>query len=237
MKYFLQAYGDAVAEEAPLFALSNYNATIFCRRDFSSVRNRNIWASPTTTWDSPLLLPCAAWFYFMSVAQECHANGVKSRLRREEVPSTPLPDHILPLGHAQATLQLNFALSSGCQLKGTRQQPSRAAKRLQTKAGTRQQDRTQHWASSSLVGTTDTSGNAAPTSSASAGTAPSVTSLLTAWISQLPHTTSEAAISQLPWMQLENVDLTMDCIGCNYLARVLKVGHHGDCTPALTGME
>jgi len=50
---------------------------------------------------------------------------------------------------------------------------------------------------------------------------------LTAWISQLPHPPRETAISQLPWMQLEHVDLTMDCIGSNSLARVLKVGHHG----------
>ncbi len=164
-------------------------------------------------------------------------NGVKGRLRREEVPSTPLPDHILPLRHAQATLRLNFALSSGCQLKGTRQQPGRAAKRLQTRTGTLQQDKTQYWQSSSLVMTADTNGSAAPTSSASAEIAPSETSLLTAWISQLPHTPRETAISQLPWMQLEQVDLTMECIGCNSLARVLKVGHHGYCMSTLTGME
>ncbi|DBB09853.1 TPA: hypothetical protein ACH3X3_001467 [Trebouxia sp. C0006] len=70
--------------------------------------------------------------------------------------------------------------------------------------------------------TADTNGSAAPTSSASAEIAPSETSLLTAWISQLPHTPRETAISQLPWMQLEQVDLTMECIGCNSLARVLK---------------
>ena len=158
---------------------------------------------------------------------------MKGRLCREEVPSTPLPDHILPLRHAQATLQLNFALSSGCQLKGTRQQPGRAAKRLQTRTGTLQQDKTQYWQSSSLVMTADTNGSAAPTSSASAEIAPSETSLLTAWISQLPHTPRETAISQLPWMQLEQVDLTMECIGCNSLARVLKVGHHGYCLACL----
>ncbi len=224
---FLQAYGDAVAEEAPLFALSTYNATIFCRRDFSNVRNKDIWASPTITWDSPLLPPRAAWLYFMSVAQNCRANGVKSRLRREQVPSMPLPDHSLPVSHAQATLQLNSAWNSGCQLKGTRQQPGRAAKRLQTRTGTLQQDRTQDWPSSSMVMTADTNGSAVLTSPAAADTAPLVTSLLTAWISQLPHTPRETAISQLPWMQLEHVDLTMDCIGSNSLARVLKVGHHG----------
>ena len=38
-------------------------------------------------------------------------------------------------------------------------------------------------------------------------------------------------------MQLEQVDLTMDCIGSNSLARVLKVGHHGYCMSTFTGME
>jgi hypothetical protein len=233
---FLQAYGDAVAEEAPLFVVSNYNATIFCRRDFFNVHNKGIWASPTITWDSPLLPPRAAWLYFMSVAQECCANGVKSQLRREQVLSTPLSGYSLPLSHAQATLQLNSAWSSGCQLKGTRQQPGRAAKRLQTKAGTWQQDRAQDWQSSSLVMTADTTGSAAPTSPAAANTAQSITSLLTAWISQLPHTPRKSAIGQLPWMQLEHVDLTMECIGSTSLARVLKVGHHRYCIPTLTGM-
>ncbi len=218
-----------------MFAVSNYNATIFCRQDFSNVRNKDIWASPTITWDSPLLPPRAAWLYFMSVAQECRANGVKSRLRREQVPSKPLSDYSLPLSHAQATLQ-NSAWSSGCQLKGTRQQPGRAAKRLQTKAGTWQQDKTQDWPISSLVMTADTNGSAAPTSPAAADTAQSVTSLLTAWISQLPHTPRKLAISQLPWMQLEHVHLTMECIGSTSLARVLKVGHHGYCVSTLTGM-
>ena len=210
-----------------MFAVSNYNATIFCRRDYCNVRNKDIWASPTITWDSPLLPPRAAWLYFMSVAQECRANRVKSRLRREQVPPTPPSGYSLPLSHVQATLQLNSAWSSGCQLKGTRQQPGRAAKRLQSQAGAWQQDRAQDWQSSSLVMTADTTGSAALTSPAAADTAQSVTSLLTAWISQLPHTTRKTAISQLPWMQLEHVDLTMDCIGSNSLARVLKVGHHG----------
>ncbi len=84
--------------------------------------------------------------------------------------------------------------------------------------------------------TADTNGSAAPTSPAAADTAPSVESLLTAWISQLPHIPRETAISQLPWMQLEHVDLTMDCIGCNSLARVLKVGHHRHCMSALPGV-
>ena len=220
-----------------MFAVSKYNTTILCRREFSNVCNKDIWASPSITWDSPLLPPRAAWLYFMSVAQECRANGVKSRLRREQVPSTPLPDHSLPLRHAQATLQLNLAWSSDCQLKGTRQQPGRAAKRLQTRTGTLQQDRTQDWQVSSLVMTADTNGSAAPTSSAAADTAPSVTSLLTMWIGQLPHTPRETAIGQLPWMQLEHVDLTMECIGSNSLARVLQVGHHGYCMSTLPGME
>lgn len=43
-------------------------------------------------------------------------------------------------------------------------------------------------------------------------------------------------VSQLPWMQLEHVDLAMECIGSSSLATVLEVGHDGYCMPALTAM-
>ena len=58
---FLQAHGDPVVEEAPLFVVSNYNATTFCQQGFSNVCSKGICASPTITWDSPLLLPRAVW--------------------------------------------------------------------------------------------------------------------------------------------------------------------------------
>ena len=232
----MQAYGDAVAEEAPFFIVSNYNATIFCRRDFSNVGNQDIWPSPTITWNSALLPPRAAWLHLMSVAQECHANGVKRQLRWQEVPCMHPSGSPLPLSHAQATLQLGAAFSSGHQAKGTRQQPGRAAKRLQTKAGTRQQNRAETWQSSSLVKNADTTGSALPTSPAAAHTAQGGSSVLIAWISQLPHAARNTAVSQLPWMQLQHVDLTMECIGSTPLTRVLEVGHRGCHIPTFTGV-
>ena len=84
--------------------------------------------------------------------------------------------------------------------------------------------------------TADTTDSALPLSPAVHDIAQGITSLLTAWISQLPHATRKTTISQLPWVQLEHVDLAVKCIGSTSLAGVLKVGRNGYCMPALTAV-
>lgn len=74
----LQAYGDAVVEEAPLFAISNYEVMFFCHRNFTDVRDKRIWASPPIAWNSVSLPPRAAWLHFLAVAQECCTLRSKS---------------------------------------------------------------------------------------------------------------------------------------------------------------
>ena len=76
----LQAYGDAVFEEAPIFAISNYDVTFFCRRHLSEVGNKRTWASPPIAWNEVSLPPRAAWLHFLAVAQECRAAKSKSVL-------------------------------------------------------------------------------------------------------------------------------------------------------------
>lgn len=135
---FVQAYGDAVAEEAPLFAITNYEVTIFCHRNFCDAVDKRIWASPPVPWNGTALPPCAAWLHFMAVGQQCHDARVKSNLSRDSVPCTPLSGYALPLDGAHM-LQLNAAWCTGSQTTATREQPSRAAKRQKGQACTASQ--------------------------------------------------------------------------------------------------
>ena len=61
----LQAYGDAVVEEAPIFAISNYDVTFFCRQHLSEVGDKRIWAPHPlhgTRPHCPLVqLGCISW--------------------------------------------------------------------------------------------------------------------------------------------------------------------------------
>lgn len=115
---FPQADGDAVAEEAPIFAITNYDVTIFCHRKFCNAVDKRIWASPPIPWNGTGLPPRAAWLHFMAVGQQCHDARVKSNLSRDSVPSTPSSGYPLPLDGAH-TLQLNAAWRTGYQTKAT----------------------------------------------------------------------------------------------------------------------
>ncbi|KAL0038136.1 hypothetical protein WJX79_004463 [Trebouxia sp. C0005] len=46
-----QAYGDAVAAEAPVFAITNYEVTVFCHRNLTDVTDKRIWACPPISWN------------------------------------------------------------------------------------------------------------------------------------------------------------------------------------------
>ena len=48
---------------------------------------------------------------------------------------------------------------------------------------------------------------------------------LSPWLSCLQHLPLADAISELPWIKLDQLKLTMECLGSTSLARVMKVGH------------
>lgn len=123
----LQACGDAVVEEAPIFAITNYEVTFFCHQNFNDVRDKRIWASPPIALNSVSLPPRAAWLHFLAVAQECRTLRSKSLLLQNEVPSTPTSGYpvLLPSGE---TVRLNASTPNVHQTIGSRQQPAHRAK-------------------------------------------------------------------------------------------------------------
>jgi len=167
------------------------------------VRDKRIWASAPIAWDSVSLPPRAAWLHFLAVAQECRTLRSKSLLLRNEVPSTPTSGHPVPLP-SRETVRLNASTPNGRQTVGSRQQPARRAKHA-TKRGA--QARTLDMQASS----------SSPTECAQVALSP--------WLSCLQHLPLGDAISELPWVNLDQLQLTMECLGSTSLARVMKVGH------------
>lgn len=55
------AYGDAVAAEAPVFAITNCEVTVFCHRNLTDVTDKRIWAFPPISWNNVCLPPRVAW--------------------------------------------------------------------------------------------------------------------------------------------------------------------------------
>ncbi len=199
----LQAYGAAVVEEAPIFAISNYEVTFFCHRNLNDVRDKRIWASPPIAWNSVSLPPRAAWLHFLDVAQECRTLRSKSLLLRNKVPLNPTSGYPMPLPSGE-TAGLNASTPNGHQTVGSRQQPARRAKHA-AKGG---------YQASSLnmqaLGSRRTECAQVAMSS---------------WLSCLQHLPLGDAISELPWVKLDQLKLTMECLGSTSLARVMKVGH------------
>ena len=114
----LQAYGAAVVEEAPIFAITNYEVTFFCRRHLTDVKDTRIWASPPIAWNSASLPPRAAWLHFLAVAQHCRSVYSESLLRRDEVPSTS-PSGYSVVSSSAATVKLNASEPNRNQTDGT----------------------------------------------------------------------------------------------------------------------
>lgn len=114
----LQAYGDAVLEEAPLFAISTYDVTIFCHRNFMDVKDKRIWASPPIAWNSTLVPPRAAWLHFLSVAKICLDVNSKDLLVRSQVPVTP--QAALPMLSTGAFVSLKSGSGSAYLKEGMR---------------------------------------------------------------------------------------------------------------------
>jgi len=229
----LQAYGDAVVEEAPVFAISNYEVTIFCHRNFTDVSDKRTWASPPIAWDSVSLPPRAAWLHFMAVAQGCQDIRSKDLLLRNQVPSTPPSGYTLALPSGEASVRLNAGNRNGYQREGMRQQPARRAKAPAAKAGTATQGSSLDVQASSPVLTDETAGY---TSSADRirpaflhHDLPVATyrtqDALSVWLSRLPFGPLGDTIPELPWVQLDDLTLTMECLASASLVRVMKVGH------------
>ncbi len=200
----LQAYGDAVVEEAPIFAISNYNVTFFCCRHLTNVEDKRIWASPPIAWNSVPLPPSAAWLHFLAVAQECRAVKSKSMLLRDEVPDTPTSGYPVALPNG-GNIRLNARTPNGYHTAGTRQQPTRLAKDA-AKRGTQANNLDMLASSSSLTG--------------------SPQNALSLWLRSLENLADEDDMSELPVIKLDQLKLTMECLGSTSLARVMKVGHY-----------
>ncbi len=199
----LQAYGDAVVEEAPIFAISNYDVTFFCRRHLSEVGDKRIWASPPIAWNEVSLPPRAAWLHFLAVAQECRAAKSKSVLLRDDVPDTPTSGYPAELPNRRS-IRLNAKISNGFYTAGTRQQPARQAKHA-TKQGTQANSLDMLASSSSLAG--------------------SLKVALSLWLRSHENLADEDDLSELPVIKLDQLKFTMECLGSTSLARVMKVGH------------
>jgi len=199
----LQAYGDAVVEEAPIFAISNYDVTFFCRRHLSEVGDKRIWASPPIAWNEASLPPRAAWLHFLAVAQECHAAKSKTVLLRDDVPDTPTSGYPAELPSGR-NIRLDARTLNGFHTAGTRQQPARQAKHA-----------TKQW----------TQANSLDMLASSSSLAGSLKVALSLWLTSHENLADEDDLSELPVIKLDQLQLTMECLGSTSLARVMKVGH------------
>lgn len=81
----LQAYGDAVLDEAPIFFLTNYHVTVFLKRS-ADVMDKRIWASEPIWYDRIHPPARACWVHGLQLAQQM--QPLKRSLPRVVVPPT-----------------------------------------------------------------------------------------------------------------------------------------------------
>ena len=81
----MQAYGDAILDEAPLLVLTNYHATVFLRRS-GDVRDARLRASEPVWIDQTDPPARACWLHALCQAGEL--RGLKRQLPRAGVPPT-----------------------------------------------------------------------------------------------------------------------------------------------------
>lgn len=236
-----QAYGDAVAEEAPVFAITNYEVTVFCHRNLNDVTDRRIWASPPISWNNLSLPPRAAWLHFMAVAQSCQDLRSKDVLLRGQVPVTPLSGYSPKTTRKESSLRLKPGTRYGHQRQGMRQQPARrvkahAAKSVGTSGSSREMQ-----ASSALLDDGNP-GYLSPTDSTGhrnlSAAACCTQDKLAVWLQRLPAgpvADFADAISELCWISFDR--LTMESLGSTAITRVMKVCHmHLNLCPDLSVM-
>lgn len=87
MHMCMQAFGDAVLEEAPLLIISNYDCTLFLRRSLC-VQDTTLYASPPVWWDDERVPPRICWLHALRKAAELRER--KQRLAACLVPSVGL---------------------------------------------------------------------------------------------------------------------------------------------------
>lgn len=93
----LQAYGDAVMDEAPMLFLSTYHVSIFLKRS-PDVQDKRLWASTPIWWDQRDPPARVCWVY--ALMQSGDMFKLKQSLPRFAVPHTREGYHIFPTAEA-----------------------------------------------------------------------------------------------------------------------------------------
>ena len=109
----VQAYGMAVVDEAPVFALTSYNVTVFFKRS-DDVRDTRLWASEPAWINQTDPSAAAVWVLVLLQAEQL--GSWKALLPRAEVPSKieeeesdgSLPSIISPPTHPTYSGVSNF---------------------------------------------------------------------------------------------------------------------------------
>ena len=83
----LQAYGDAVIDEAPMFIISNYHVTVFLKRS-EDVQDKRLWASQPVWWDQQQPSARSCWLWALHEATQL--QHVKCKVSRLAVPQTDI---------------------------------------------------------------------------------------------------------------------------------------------------
>ncbi|DBA66420.1 TPA: hypothetical protein ACH3X2_002399 [Trebouxia sp. C0005] len=225
-----QAYGDAVAAEAPVFAITNYEVTVFCHRNLTDVTDKRIWACPPISWNEVSLPPRAAWLHFMAVAQSCQDLRSKDRLLRGQVPVTPLSGYSLRLTSEELSLRLKAGARRGHRREGMQQQPARRAKAHAAKSAGTHASSLEMQASSALLGDGNT-GYLSATDSIGpvhlhcdlSAAACCTQDHLAIWLQRLPAGPLADVTSELCWISYPT--LTMECLASTAVVRVMKIVH------------
>lgn len=136
----MQAYGDAVFDEAPLLVLTNYRQSYFLRRNLSNVTDKTLYASPPIAHDNPahVLPPLAAWLYVLKLVDDYSRQGVKQKLPRAEVPSTPVLGYPLTPGVTLRARSSGGSCVTGARRSARLAEQSRNRKRDRQQADTSQ---------------------------------------------------------------------------------------------------
>ena len=81
----VQAFGDAVLDEAPGMIVSNYACTIFLVRSID-VHDKRLWVSPPVWWNDTEVPARACWLSFLNEMEQ--RIPWKRLLSRTQVPAT-----------------------------------------------------------------------------------------------------------------------------------------------------
>ena len=221
-----------MAEEAPVFAITNYEVTVFCHRNLTDVTDKRIWASPPISWNNVPLPPRAAWLHFMAVAQRCQDLRSKDMLLRSQVPVTPLSGYSLNTTREELFLKLKAGTRHGYQRGGMQQQTARRAKAHAAKSVGTSGSSLEMQASSALLGDGNT-GYLSATDSIGlvhlhrdlSAAACCAQDNLAIWLQRLPAGPFADVISELGWISFDDPTLTMECLASTAGVRVMKVCH------------